>query len=87
MKVKFYLFTHPQWHLMFDFYKVISLIYIVNWIELEAKGYGMKHSIANFMNQLSCTLDATTVLEYSRQGRVLLLLVSKKNLKPSSWRI
>ncbi len=36
------------------------------------------------MNQLSCTLDATNVLEYNIQGRTFLLLVSKKNLKPSS---
>jgi hypothetical protein len=30
-------------------------------IELEAKEYGIKISIANFMNQLSCTLDETIV--------------------------
>jgi hypothetical protein len=76
MKVKFFLFTHPQWH---------SPNYILSQIELEAKGYGIKNSIAKFMNRLSYTLDATNVLEYSRQGRVLLLLVSKENLKPSSW--
>jgi hypothetical protein len=68
-------------------HKVIAPIYILNHIELEAKGYGIKHSIANIMNQLSCTLDVTNVLEYSSQGRALLLLVSKQNLKPSSWRI
>jgi hypothetical protein len=56
-------------------------------IQLDAKGYGIKNSITNFMNQLSCTLDATNVLEYSNQGRVLLLLVSKQNLKLSSLRI
>ncbi len=54
---------------------------------MEAKGYGIKNSIVNFMNQFCCTLDATNVLEYSSQGRALLLLVSKQNLKPSSWRI
>jgi hypothetical protein len=79
MKVKLYLFTHPQ--------LLISPTYILSQIELEAKGYGLKNSIANFMNQFSCTLDATNVLEYSSQGRALLLLVSKKNLKPSFWRI
>jgi hypothetical protein len=85
MKVKIFLYTHLQWHLMFGSYKVISRNYILSRIELEAKGYVIKISIANFMNQLSCTLDATNVLEYSRQGRVLFLLVSKQNLNPSSW--
>jgi len=33
-------------------------------IEFEAKGYGLKHSIANLMNQPSCTLHATIVLDY-----------------------
>jgi hypothetical protein len=84
MKVKLFLFTHPQWHLMLSYCKVISPNYILSQIELEAKGYGIKDSIANFMNRLSCTLDAAHVLEYSRQGRVLLLLVFKQNLKPSS---
>jgi hypothetical protein len=56
-------------------------------IEFEAKGYGLKHSIANLMNQPSCTLDETTVLDYTGQGRALLHLVSRENLKPSSWRI
>jgi len=56
-------------------------------IEFEAKGYGLKHSIANLMNQLSCTLHATIILDYTNQGMVLLHLVSKENLKPSSWRI
>jgi hypothetical protein len=87
MKVKLYLFTHPQWHLVFDYNKVIAPSYILSQIEMEAKGYGIKNSIANIMNQLSCTLEVTNVLEYSSQGRALLLLVSKKNLKPSSWRI
>jgi hypothetical protein len=68
-------------------YKVISPKYILSRIELEAKGYGIKKSIANFMNQISYTLDVTNVLEYSRQGRALLFLVSKQNLKPSTWRI
>jgi hypothetical protein len=72
---------------MFGYYKVIAPIYILNQIKLEAKGYGIKNSIANFMNQLSCTLNETNVLEYSSQGRALLLLVFQQNLKPSSWRI
>ncbi len=54
---------------------------------MEAKGYGIKNSIADVMNQHNCTLDATNLLEYISEGRVLLLLVSKQNLKPSSWRI
>jgi hypothetical protein len=62
MKVKVLLFTHPQWHLMLASYKVISPNYILSRIELEAKGYGEKNSITNFMNQLSCTLDAINVL-------------------------
>ncbi len=82
-----YLFTHPQWHLVFGYNKVIAPTYILSQIELEAKGYGIKNSIANFMNQFSCTLDPTNVLEYSNHGRVFLLLVSQQNLKPSSWRI
>ncbi len=56
-------------------------------IEFEAKGYGLKHFIANLMNQPSCTLHATIVLDYTSQGKALLHLVSKPNLKPSSWRI
>jgi hypothetical protein len=87
MKVNLSIFTHPKWHLMFGPYKVISPNYIQSRIELEAKGYGIKNSIANFMNRLSCTLYATNVLEYNRQGRALLLVMSKQNLKPSSWRI
>jgi hypothetical protein len=67
--------------------KVIAPSYILNQIKLEAKGYGIKNSIANFMNQVSYTLDAINVLEYSSQGRALLPLVSKQNLKSSSWRI
>jgi hypothetical protein len=39
--------------------------YILNQIKLEAKRYGIKNSIANLMNQLGCTLDATNVLEYN----------------------
>jgi hypothetical protein len=42
---------------MFSYYKVIAPTYILSQIELEAKGYGIKNSIANLMNQLSCTLD------------------------------
>jgi hypothetical protein len=87
MKVQLYVFTHPQWHLVPGYNKVIAPTYILSQIELEAKGYGIKNSIANIMNQLSCTLEVTNVLECSSQGRVLLLLVSKQNLKPSSWRI
>jgi hypothetical protein len=85
MKVKLLLFTHPEWHMMLGSYKIISPNYILCRIELEAKRYGIKNSIAKFMNQLSCTLDATNVLEYIKQGRALLLLVSKQNLKPSFW--
>jgi hypothetical protein len=87
MKVKLFVFTHPQWHLMLDSYKIISSNYILSRIELETKGYGIKISIANFINCLSCTLDTTNVLEYNRKGSDFLLLVSKQNLKPSSWRI
>jgi len=46
MKVKLYLFTHFQWHLVFGYYNVISPSYILSRIELEAKGYGIKNSIA-----------------------------------------
>jgi len=56
-------------------------------IEFEAKVHGLKHSITNLMNQPSCTLHTTIVLDYTNQGRALLHLVSKENLKPSSWRI
>jgi len=65
----------------------IAPTYILSQTELEAKGYGLKHSIANLMDQPSCTLDVTTILKYNSQGTALLLLVSKQNLKPSSWRI
>ncbi len=34
------------------------------------------------MNQLSCTLATTNVLEYSSQWRVLLFLVPNKTLSP-----
>jgi hypothetical protein len=61
--------------------------YILSQIEFEVKGYGLKHSIANLMNQPNCTLDATIVLDFTSQGRALLLLVCKTNLKPSSWKI
>jgi hypothetical protein len=50
--------------LVFAYYIPIACTYILSQIELEAKRYGLKHSIANVMNQLSCTLDATNVLEY-----------------------
>jgi hypothetical protein len=72
---------------VFGYYKVIAPTYILSQIELEAKGYGIKNSIANFMNQLNYTLDATNVLKWSIQGKALLLLVFKQNLKPSFWRI
>jgi hypothetical protein len=84
MKVKLYLFTHPQWHLVLGYNKVITPTYILSQIEMEAKGYGIKNSIANIMNQLSCTLKVINVLKYNSQGRALLLLVFKQNLKPSS---
>jgi hypothetical protein len=54
---------------MCGYNNVIFPNYLLSQIELEAKGYGIKNSIANFMNQLSCTLDATNVLEYINQGR------------------
>ncbi len=84
IKVKLILFTHPQWHLAFGYHINIVLNYILSQIELKAKGYGIKNSIPNLMNQPNCTLDATTTLEYISQGRVFLLLMSKQNLKPSS---
>jgi len=55
---------------VFDYNEAIAPSYILNQIELEAKGYGIKNSIANFMNQFSCKLNPTNVLEYSSQGRV-----------------
>jgi subtilase family serine protease len=67
--------------------QIIAPSYILSQIELEAKEYGIKNFITNIMNQLNCTLEVTNVLEYSSQGRALLLLVSKQNLNPSSWRI
>jgi hypothetical protein len=54
---------------VFRYYKVIAPNYILSQIELEAKGYGIKNSIANLMKQLSYTLDATNILEYSSQGK------------------
>jgi len=50
---------------MFRYYIVIAPSYKQNQIELEAKGYGIKNFIANLINQLSCTSNATNVLEYS----------------------
>jgi hypothetical protein len=73
--------------IIFGYYINIAPSYILSQIEFKAKGYALKHSIANFMNQLSYTLDATTVLDYTSHGSALLLLVCKTNLKPSSWRI
>jgi hypothetical protein len=48
--------------LVFGYYIAIAPNYILCQIELEAKGYGIKNFIANLMNQLNYTLDATTVL-------------------------
>jgi len=79
--------THPQWHLVLGYWITIAPIYILSQIELEAKGYELKHSIANLMNQPSYTLDATNVFEYTSQERAQLFLVSQQNLKPPSWRI
>jgi hypothetical protein len=73
--------------IIFGYYIAIAPTYILSQIEFEAKGYGLKHSIANLMNQPSCTLDATTILDYTSQGNALLLLVRQTNLKPFSWRI
>jgi len=61
---------------------VVAPSYILSQIELEAKEYGIKNSITNFMNQLSCTSYATNVLEYSNHGRVLLILLSNKTWSP-----
>jgi len=63
---------------MFCYYTIIAPSYILNQIKLETKRYGIKNSIANLMNQLSCTSYATNVLECNSQGRVLLILVSKQ---------
>jgi len=65
MKVKFSSFIHPQWHLIFGYYIAISPTYILSQIEFKAKGYGLKHSIANLINQPSCILYAITVLDYT----------------------
>jgi hypothetical protein len=53
--------------LIFVYYIVIAPSYILSQIEFEAKGYGLIHSIATLMNQPSCTLDATTILDYTSQ--------------------
>jgi hypothetical protein len=63
--VKFFSLIHHQKHLVFDYSAGIAPYYILSQIELEIKGYGLKHSIANLMNQPSCTLNATTVLNYT----------------------
>jgi hypothetical protein len=63
----------------------IAPSYILRQIELGTKGYELKHSIVNLMNQPSYTLDATIVLKHTSYGRALLLLVSQQNLKPFSW--
>jgi hypothetical protein len=49
--------------IIFGNYIAIAPSYIPSQIEFEAKGYGLKHSIANLMNQPSCTLDATIVFD------------------------
>ncbi len=76
------MFPHPQWHFVFGYYIAIAPTYILNQIELEGKKYGIKNSIANLINQLCYTLYAIIVLEYTSQGRALLLLVSKQNVNP-----
>jgi len=43
-------------------YMAIAPNYILCKIQLKAKRYGIKNSITNLMNQLSCTLDVTIVL-------------------------
>jgi hypothetical protein len=64
--------------IIFGYNIAIALSYILSQIEFEAKGYGLKYSITNLMNQPSCTLDATIVLDYTSQGSTLLLLVCAK---------
>jgi hypothetical protein len=51
--------------IIFGYYIAIAPSYILSQIKFEAKGHGLKHSIANLMNQPSCTLDTTIVLDYS----------------------
>ncbi len=72
---------------MFRYKTIIAPTYILSQIELQTKEYGIKNSIANLKNQFSYTSYATNVLDYSSQGRVLLIMVSKQNLKASSWHI
>jgi hypothetical protein len=38
--------------IIFNYYIAIAPSYILSQIEFEAKGYELKHSIANLMNQL-----------------------------------
>jgi hypothetical protein len=52
-------------YLFLKYYLTIAPSYILSQIEFEAKAYGLKHSIANLMNQPSCTLHATTVLDFT----------------------
>jgi hypothetical protein len=68
--------------LVFGFNITIAPSSILSQIELDAKGYGLNHSIANLMNQPSCTLDAINALKYNSQRRALLILVSQQILKP-----
>ncbi len=56
--------------MIFDFNVTIAPAYILNKIELEGKRYGLKHSIANLMDQPSCTLDAITVLNKNRWKQI-----------------
>ncbi len=49
--------------MVFDFFITIAPRYTLSQIELGAKGYGLKHFIANLMNQLNYTFDATIILE------------------------
>jgi hypothetical protein len=51
--------------IIFGYYIAIVPSYILNQVEFKTKGYGLKHSIANLMNQPSCALDATPVLDYT----------------------
>jgi hypothetical protein len=54
--------------IIFGYYIAIAPTYILSQIEFETKRYRLKRSITNLMNQPSCTLDATTVLDYTSQG-------------------
>jgi len=47
------------------YYLAIAPNFILSQIELEGKRYGIKNPIANLMHQLSYTLYASTILEYT----------------------